>query len=161
MYERRHGGAVRIGRPSGRRSERSGPLDVETSTVCYNHQDLLTAPPPSGTLDGVKPSPTRQITRYLDTGSLYKLAISAEKNKDYPTAAHAYDLIVKKATASRTASVQGMRTYGYHSWAQIGEVLDMSAQGAWEKYSHSGLVADPPDQVANRKQHPRGGAKHA
>ena len=121
----------------------------------------MTAPSPSGTLEGVKPRSARQITQYWSIAALFKMAMEAETTKDYPTAVTAYDLIVKKATASRTASVQGMRTYGYHSWAQIGEALDMSAQGAWEKYSHSGLVTDPPDQVADRKQHPRGGAKHA
>ena len=100
----------------------------------------------------MKPPSAREITRNWTIPSLFKMAVQAQNTKDYPTAVTAYDMIVKKATASRTACVQGMRTYGYHSWAKIGAALDMSAQGAWEKYSHSGLVTDPPDRVAAEKE---------
>ena len=94
----------------------------------------------------------------FDISYLYKEAKRAENFKDYRTAVVAYNAIVEKAVASRTRCVQGMRTYGYHSWAKIGEALDMSAQGAWEKYSHSGLVTDPPDRVAAEKEQ---GIRHA
>ncbi len=128
-------------------------IEVETSTLCYKPSGPLDGTAPSGTLGGVKPIPG-WLTQSDSYAYLFKVAIRAEKTKDYPTAVTAYDMIVKKATASRTASVQGMRTYGYHSWAEIAKALDMSAQGAWEKYSHSGLVTDPPDRIADRN-HPK------
>jgi hypothetical protein len=96
-------------------------------------------------------------TRHYGIKHLAEAAEQATKADEHRTAVIAYTLLIEKAVASRTRSVQAMRDNNY-SWGQIAKALDVSAQAAWERYSHSGPVTDPLSRTAvkERRRQPSG-----